>query len=335
MDFAGMSRQFVQYHPRIGHTYVPGIKARVPHETGGYLIRANQAGFRSDREFEARKKSGFRRVLLFGDSFTAGDGVSNSQRYGDLLEHEIAGLEVFNFGLPASGTDQQYLAWQEYAVGIEHDAVVLGLYVENIRRIVTRHRLYMNDRGEEVLYAKPYFSLEDGGGLRLHNVPVPREPLNAADLPQDESAAVNRGGRLPALRGLANRIGLKQMAQRLTRYQPVPEYDRADSPGWRLLRAILERWQRESRVPLLVVPIPMHQHIDEVSSSVALRARFQELSADSGAVLHDPLPDLWRRTAEERRAFRFAQDAHFTRAGHAALAASLAPALRAVLEPRA
>ena len=44
------------------------------------------------------------RVLVFGDSFTAGDGVSNGSRYSDVLETLLPPpTEVHNFGLPGSG----------------------------------------------------------------------------------------------------------------------------------------------------------------------------------------------------------------------------------------
>lgn len=75
-----MQRQIFEYHPVIGYRFIPGITARVPHESGGYLIKANQAGFRSDHEVTREKPSGVFTVLLFGDSFTAGDGVSNQYR---------------------------------------------------------------------------------------------------------------------------------------------------------------------------------------------------------------------------------------------------------------
>ena len=47
-----MNRQLFQYHPIIGYTFVPGLKTRVAHEGGGYLIKVNEAGFRANREFE-------------------------------------------------------------------------------------------------------------------------------------------------------------------------------------------------------------------------------------------------------------------------------------------
>src|SRR5215212_10148414 len=120
-------RSVTQHHPAIGYTFIPGVKARVrlPNEETAYLVRANARGFRCDHEFVAEKRGGTRRALLFGDSFTAGDGVSNGKRYGDLLEQLIDGLEVYNFGLPGTETDQQYLAYQELAVGLEHDVLIL------------------------------------------------------------------------------------------------------------------------------------------------------------------------------------------------------------------
>ena len=79
-------RQLYEYHPIIGFRFVPGLKARVSHEGGGYLVRTNETGFRSNYEFASERNGAARRILLFGDSFTAGEGVSNGQRYSDFLE---------------------------------------------------------------------------------------------------------------------------------------------------------------------------------------------------------------------------------------------------------
>jgi len=95
-----MSRLLFEYHPLIGYRYIPGIKARVPYESGGFLIRVNSSGFRCHHEFVAAKTPGKFRVLLSGDSFTAGDGVSDGYRYGDLLEKLIPGLGVYNLAPP-------------------------------------------------------------------------------------------------------------------------------------------------------------------------------------------------------------------------------------------
>src|SRR5665647_2786058 len=121
-------RQIYEYHPVVGYRFIPNLRARIPHESGGYLVQVNDAGFRSNRPFAAAHVPGMQRVLVFGDSFTAGDAVPNHERYTDLLEARL-GAEVYNFGLSSTGTDQQYLAWREYARDIEHDVVVIAVFV--------------------------------------------------------------------------------------------------------------------------------------------------------------------------------------------------------------
>ena len=119
-------RQIFKYDPIIGYRYIPGLRARIPHEGGGYLFQVNSSGFRCRHDFTPRKKEGKRRILLFGDSFTAGDGVSDGKRFGDILEELIPDLEVYNFGLPGSGTDQQYLAYREEGDVYKRQPVVIS-----------------------------------------------------------------------------------------------------------------------------------------------------------------------------------------------------------------
>ena len=180
------SDQVFQYDPVLGHRYIPGLRTRVPHWNGGYLVRVNEAGFRCDHEVAPERPAGSARVLLFGDSFTAGDGVSNRDRYGDALERLVPGVQVLNFGLSGSGTDQQYLAFREVAPGLEYDLVVVGVFVENIRRNVSRYRRYMTPAGEQVYRAKPFFELGPDGALALRNVPARRVPLALDDIPPSE-----------------------------------------------------------------------------------------------------------------------------------------------------
>jgi len=329
-----MSRQCFEYHPSTAYRFIPGLKARVPHESGGYLIRANSDGFRCDHEFSKARTPGKRRVLLFGDSFTAGDGVSNGHRYSEVLETLLPSTEVYNFGLPGSGTDQQYLAWKDFAQGIDHDVLVIAVLVENIRRIASRFRRYQNDQGQEVVFAKPYFTLVNGA-LALHHSPPERRPIAEDTLPPEERAAVDRGGRFETIRKLINRAGLKEIVQKVTGYQPVPEYGSARNPAWQLMRAILTEWtQAETKAsakPIVIMPIPLYQHVEGTSSAKAYQKRFSEVGKDLGCTVHDPLPDLRKYSSEDRRKFRFPIDIHPTREGHAAIAKSLAPTIARLL----
>ena len=103
------------------------------HESGGYLLSSNAAGFRSAHDFHESKKPDRPRILLFGDSFSAGIGVSDNARYSEIAE-KMLNIEIFNFSLPGTGTDQHYLVWKDYASRIDHDLVIIAVQVENIRR---------------------------------------------------------------------------------------------------------------------------------------------------------------------------------------------------------
>ena len=321
----------MQYHPTIAYTFIPNVRARIPHEAGGYLVQVNGNGFRCNHEFKKKKQDGIKRVLLFGDSFTAGDGVSNHDRYGDLLEQEISHLEVYNFGLPGTGTDQQYLTYQEYAREIEHDLLIMGIMVENIVRVAAKYRAYSDSKGRAVFYAKPYYRVENGE-IRLENVPVQKEPLQPSTLDQKEFQHVNWGVRFPRLRRFARRLNMRDFLQKITHFQPLPDYKNKNNSRWLLMKAILEKWINESRCPVILVPIPLFPYIEGTSDPSFYQARFRELSDSTRCVLHDPLPDLLKYSGNMRRVFRFQRDAHLSPRGHIALAKSLTPAVRRILE---
>lgn len=320
------TRRLFRYHPVVGHTYIPNLRARIPHESGGYLIECNQAGLRSSIEFVRRKSKNIYRVLVFGDSFTAGDGVSNQYRYTDLLPTLFdKSIEVYNFGISGTGTDQQYLCYREFAKEIEADLLVLGIYVENIRRNVAHYRPFLDNDDVVRYYPKPWYELDENKSLRLDQVPLSRYPSDLSALPYSERTTVDRGGRYVLLRHFVRKLGNnpKQTIQRLCRYQPLPNYNSAENYDWRLMHTILSSWINEASIPVVLFPIPIHQYIENTANSHSMRARFRELAKASSCHLIDPLPDLWLRTKAEKRQFRFENDSHLTKSGHEALALSL------------
>ena len=272
------------------------------------------------------------RILIFGDSFTAGDGVSNRARFSDVLETLVPDVEVYNFGLPGSGTDQQYLVWREIGRHYEHDLVILAIQVENIRRVVARYRVYRSQTGEARLLPKPYFVRESSGSLRLHGVPVPEDPIDPNRLPTSQRRYVDRGGSLFWLRRLVERLGgkTKSFIQRVSRHNPLPAYRNARGHDWLLLKAILNQWISEISTPVLIMPIPLYQFVEELSDATHYQSRFAELHSPPRVIVHDPLPDLLTYSREARRAFRFERDVHPTVAGHRALAQSLASRIAAL-----
>ncbi len=334
------------YHPRIGFTYTPSFKGRMPHESGGYLIRSNTAGFRSEHEFVAERAPGVSRVLLFGDSQTAALGVSNRQRYSDLIEGMTPDLEIFNFAIDGIGVDQEYLTYLEHR-HIAHDLVVIGLYVEDIARVSTRFHAWKDPHGEKFYYAKPYYEF-CGNVLSLNHVPVPKGSWTGETVPQNRmppsaepvrwvsrtlntvrSVVPNTATRR-ALMG--SRLGV--LIQRIRKVQRAPDYGSPDNVGWRLLSEILKVWIANSRTPVLLVPIPMRAFVYGESDPTGYQSRYRDLMAATQCLLHDPLPDLLSYASSERHRFFFTQDAHLSPYGHEALAQSIQPAIARLIKQR-
>lgn len=337
-----MWQTHLRYHPRIGYTYTPSFRSRQARETGGYLLRTNAAGFRCEHEFAAERPDGVFRALLFGDSQTAGLGVANRQRYGDLLEEASPKLQVFNYGLDGTGTDQQHQAWLEFGQ-VDHDLLIVGLYVEDISRVNSRYLKFGDENGREIWYGKPYYDVIDGQ-LELRHVPAPKKPWTRDTLPSDSApvdpTSLYERARLalkskPALHRIVRKLGVGEILQRVAAIQQAPDYGSAKNPGWRLLARILGAWIAASPTPVLLLPIPMWSFVEQVSDPSGYRARFRELAKATGAYLHDPLPDFWEYEMTERREFRLKNDAHLSPRGHQALARSLAPVIAQIRRDRA
>jgi hypothetical protein len=325
-----LHRQLGAYAPEFGYHFVPGLKARVEHRGGGYLVRVNEAGFRSDREFVAEKPPGTFRVLVFGDSFTAGDGVSNGSRYTDVLDKALPDVEVFNYGVPGTGTDEQFLIHRHAAAGVQHDLVVIAVWVENIRRIMMRYRPGLQSATGEMLWMpKAYFELDADGTLRRGNDPVPREPLRSDELSDEERQQMLRVTGLRATRHIPQTV--RHAIQKATRYDVLPEYQRPDTDAWRLMSAILRTWTGGLSVPAVVMPIPLGRHVEETASPEHYRARFAELHDPPRVLVHDPLPALLELPLEERQTLRFGtDDDHPTKRYHELLGLQLADVVRRV-----
>lgn len=341
-----MSRQLYEYHPVVGFRFIANLKARVPHEGGGYLIQTNIEGFRCKHNFIKEKKPCVKRVILFGNSYTAGDGVSNRDRYSDRLENIIPNLEVYNFGLPATGTDQHYLIYKEFASKIEHDLMVIAVFVENIRRVISRFRHFYNEKHELVLYAKPYYSLKDDE-LILNNVPPPKKPFLEPNLSSKERDYIYRPVRFPrlkknlekfmknsSLRKIFITCGFKDRLLKLVRYQPIREYDSRRNYAWLLMRAILKNWISNHTEPVILMPIPLYHHVMKLSDPSNYIKRLNELASASGCLFHNPLPDLLMYPKRKRGRFYFEQDGHLTPEGHIAIAKSLASTLENIFNQR-
>ncbi len=336
------------YHPKIGHLHVPNQVIRLPHERGGYYCRTNLQGFRSDVEFE-QARVGRPRILFFGDSFTAGQGCDNHERYSECIGRDLD-VEVFNYGVSGTAPDQQLLIYEEFASKVEADVIVWGIALHNIERIQMTHRPSRNRvTGRAILMPKPYFSLETGE-LRLHHVPVPRVRPDLR--PEHERGYLDEQvdpglSVLRSLKGVLRVLGaraepikhrLRGLTYRASGLQMYDDYRSSESPGWRLMAALIRRFKESAgATPLLVVPLPtFHYYVDKLEP---IYDRLFESLEDRETALHVlslTRPLVEGKALRERLAYCFPHDSHYSPRGHAAIAQVIGEELRGLgwLPPR-
>ena len=130
-------------------------------------LSTNSAGMRGSKEFSLERRTGLRRLVLVGDSYTFGEEARDEETFGHLLDTGglAGGWEVLNMAVSGTGTDQQTIEFEYYGSCYRPDVVVLGFFVRDYNRNVLSFRDY----------AKPMFVVDAGvepDGLRLTGSPV-------------------------------------------------------------------------------------------------------------------------------------------------------------------
>lgn len=143
------STHYLDYDSTLGWTIRPG--GREPP-----LYRANAEGIRADHEYAPEPPPGVLRVAAFGDSFTHGDDVANSEAWTARLER--AGMEVLNFGVAGYGLDQALLRYRREARHHHPHVVLIGYMADDIERAVSVYRPFYHPTSRAPL-TKPRFRL--------------------------------------------------------------------------------------------------------------------------------------------------------------------------------
>jgi carbamoyltransferase len=332
-------RMIMRYHPEVGHLYVPGLVARMPHERGGYVIRTNEDGFRSNIPFEPRR-DGTPRILALGDSFTDGQGCDNHERFTDLLA-DMLGASAYNYGVSGSAPDQQLLIYERLARHVEADLIVWAIAIHNIERLKHTHRP-STDRmtGRPILVPKPYFTL-DAGTLALHHVPVPRVRPVLDEKQESRFLDEPRASVLAGHQAIARIYGtvrdtvarafpdlpdqMRSAVYRAAGIQMHEDYAHGATAGWQLMAALVRRLAESAEgIPVLIVPIPTYHYcVDRIRP--IYDPLFESLANPAIGLYALPITDclVSRRSLAQRRDL-FEQQGHLSPAGHAAVAQLIA-----------
>jgi hypothetical protein len=317
------NKPYIEHDPLIGYRYIPNTKLELPRPGGGrYSIQINSRGIRSDREYSCRKPRAVRRIIVCGDSMAAGQFVSNSQRFSELLERSVPDLEVINLSLEGSGTDQQVLIYEHVGLKYEHDLVLLLPFLQNIRRNMVEAREGIDAKtGQVVLRAKPRFEFLDGK-LVLRNVPVAKE------LSVDPSQLLGRTDtrrswfvRLKSLiSSMPGAAYLKKACYGLLPWEPFPEYRDPRSQEWQLMAAIIRRFKDLAGMRPLVVAPTFYASYVRFSMARNYWDRYASLTTAPGIHAIDLLPHFRRLGKEALKCFQEPHDMHFSAYGNLVLA---------------
>ncbi|MBM4148851.1 MAG: SGNH/GDSL hydrolase family protein [Lentisphaerae bacterium] len=289
-------------HDDLGWRFVPNQRARVFHAGRYHVVRTNGHGFRSDNEFH-EQRARRRRLIVLGDSYAAGDGVNNAERFSDLLEDLLEDTEVLNFAMPGTGMDQQVLIFERAARKMDADACLFCPADMDIFRLAVRAWPALEWGSGDIRYrAKPYFTM-DGGELRLNQVPVPRG--------MRVRSAMNDWGEVDFLRAKA-----------------FAEWQAAYAPGSGL-RAIMDALAvrflaAAGGMPVFFIPLPSPAFGSGDWQPVYMDAFRSLADADRKSVFVDVLPVFRSLETGARRNCYLADDPHYSAEGHAFVAKAIA-----------
>ena len=327
------TKPYVEPDALLGYRYTPHARLRLPRPGGGdYEIAVNADGIRSDRDYAPARPPGVQRIIVLGDSMAAGQFVSNSQRFTELLERRNPNLEVINLALEGSGTDQQVLLYEHVGLKYEHDLVILLPFLQNIRRNLAAARDAIDPvTGAIVQRAKPRFVLENGGlVLQPPDAAAATAGRSRTDTPPSVLSRTKT-----FLSELPGASAIKRGLYAVVPWEPFPEYrDPAGAP-WRLMAAIVERLKRLAAPRPVIVAPTFYSNYVRYRMATNYLDRFRSLADPPRLHVIDLLPAFRAVGADAVRCFQDPFDMHFSAYGHLVLADALQAELttRSLLGP--
>ncbi|TNF36765.1 MAG: SGNH/GDSL hydrolase family protein [Gammaproteobacteria bacterium] len=151
---------FWRFDPLLGWSGEPNATGRLVSDEFNVHVQNNDQGLRDDQYPEKSDKF---RVLVLGDSFAWGVGVEHEDRFTEIVERNIPGIEIINSGVIGYGPDQELLYLQDRGITLKPDLVVLLLISNDIN-----HNVSIDLNG----YPKPRFQYKANKKLELVGYPV-------------------------------------------------------------------------------------------------------------------------------------------------------------------
>jgi lysophospholipase L1-like esterase len=295
----------------LGWSGKPNLRLRFRRSEFDALVEHDAEGWRQPKP--ARPAVPTSRILVLGDSFTWGWGVSQGQVFTDLLQAALPdNVAVYNRGVPGFGTAQEYLVLQRELAAREYDAVVLMFYINDL-----------SDNISSKQGLRPYFELVDGH-LRPRNQPALPIINPVRQFLSEHSRAY--GFVQFELEWLKRRFSGE--ANDKPEYRTSPAVDFHAVPGYAVTARLLGEMQRLARQHgarffLVYIPQRSEFELDAPFPYVrSIHAMVNDIAHSEGIPLLDLSPPFHQHAKAGERLI-YAIDAHWTPAGHRVAAAAL------------
>lgn len=309
---------FHEFDPQIGHRGKADFTANFKRPEFDVRVAHDNYGFRN--QMVPSGESTAATVYVLGDSFTWGWGVQKP--YTLHLADALADRRVYNLGISATGTVQQFAIFQRFVEDrlSRRDAVVLAVYCNDFKDNLG----LLNDNALHAIVER--------GTVREIAPPVESRCSRLWEHARRHSCLINLMGYL------GNEWRFVQCRQRalaqasLTRgdreFPPVPDFPES-SPEYLVFRTYLEKFRAACAnrgVPFVVMYIPGRSAYREsgiegedvpVQQQAACRRAIHQVCDE----LHVPLCDLTQtliaaKSRDPQRRLTFEYDFHWNERGH-------------------
>jgi len=138
----GLEELDFYYETKTGLRFIPNIKGTIKNHyisKKDVQVSTNSLGFRS-KELPQKTQNDFR-ILVLGDSITAGDYLDEEKTYPALLESFLKtekpedlkqkNIEVINAGIASTGAGSQIALLTEKGLTLKPDLILVGMYLND------------------------------------------------------------------------------------------------------------------------------------------------------------------------------------------------------------
>ncbi|MFA6142681.1 MAG: SGNH/GDSL hydrolase family protein [Candidatus Omnitrophota bacterium] len=153
--------KFYQFDEKLGWSNTPFMNGVQRREEFEYPIRINEYGMRN-KPVKIEPARDIFRIAFLGDSFTWGIGVSDEERFTDVIG-KLPMVESLNFGVSGYSPVQYYLLLDQ-VIKFKPNLVVLIFCLSNDFVDNVHYKRYG--------YYKPYLILNRGGEIELRGYPI-------------------------------------------------------------------------------------------------------------------------------------------------------------------